>query len=179
MLLEVHVDELDHRGQRRGLSAARDAGGQDEAALEGGQTLQLLRREVQVLERGHVVLHVPEGEADVAALAVDVRPEPPDSGHLERDVHLAAVPERLLVHLVQDPGEDPLAELRVDLHVRDEADAAVDTDDPEQPIQVQVGLGAGGALRGRALDESLFHRASSRPVNRRRAASWTRGARGP
>ena len=68
------VDVVDHRRQSRGLARACGAGDEHQAAGLQGELADDLRQ-AQLLERGDRGRHLTHGDADAAALAVDVHAE--------------------------------------------------------------------------------------------------------
>src|SRR2546430_15170446 len=85
--LQLFVDLVDHRGQRRAFPRARGAGDEREAAGPVGELRDDLRQ-AQLLERLHAERNLPDHDGDTAALFEDVAAEPRQILDAERAVEL-------------------------------------------------------------------------------------------
>ena len=102
----VVVDFLYQRCQRRGLSASRGPGHQNQPALfliEFNNTL----REPQLLRFRHPGIHHTDGRSIRTALAVHVDSEPSQLRHAEGQVHLSVLFQRLQLLFIHDACEQP------------------------------------------------------------------------
>ncbi len=72
MAVEVEVYVLDHGGEASGLSAARDAGDEDEAVGMLGKGAESLGRKFEVLEGGYVEGEITQSDGEAASGAEDI-----------------------------------------------------------------------------------------------------------
>ena len=104
VLVRRAVDEVYHRGEGRGLAAARRARYQDDAALLHGEAPDHVGQ-AQILEFRHPERDEPHDDGDGPALLERVYPEPAYPRHGVGEVRLA-VP----LELLDQPGRDDAVE---------------------------------------------------------------------
>jgi hypothetical protein len=88
------IDVVDHRRQRRRLTATGGAGDQHQAAFLGGDLLEH-RRQAELVEIHHLDRNDAEHQADRAALLEDVAAEAAEAGDAVGQVHFLRVLELL------------------------------------------------------------------------------------
>jgi hypothetical protein len=126
--LDVLVHVLDQARQRGRLARAGDAGDEHQAAPAQGQLLELLRRQLELVEAGRVLADPAHDDRRLAHLLVGIEPEAAQAVEVQ-----AGIGGAVLVPVREALGtEDPRQDLEQGAGRRhaagEEADAAVDAD---------------------------------------------------